>query len=128
MGYFGPEGGYYNHTTDHFDDWYGVYDMWDMKEVYLSANMTYSEDLFLNRTLLWLDQAQDADAPFTLTYAAQTAHAPIDDDWPTNYPPVTWTECEEEDETYIGREYFCNKVKYLDYTWGVLIDYLKDTG
>jgi len=128
VGYFGPEGGYYNHTTDHFDEWYGVYDMWDMKDPYVEANMTYSEDIFLKHTIQYLEEAAKSDKPFTLTYAAQTAHAPIDDDWPTFYPPIVWDECEEEDSTYIGREYFCNKVKYLDYTWGVLVDYLKDSG
>jgi len=128
MGYFGPEGGYYNHSTDHFDEWTDVYDMWDMKEAYISANMTYSEDLFYERTILWLEEAKSNGNPFTLTYASQTAHAPIDDDWPTLYPPTRWDECEEEDDTYKGREYYCNKVKYLDYTWGLLIDYLKDTG
>jgi len=126
MGYFGPEGGYYNHTTDHFDDWLGVYDMWDMQMPYLDANMTYSEDLFLDRSLTWLEEAKLNGKPFTLTYAAQTAHAPIDDDWPTFYPPTVWDECIQENPEYIGREYYCNKVKYLDYTWGVLIEYLKD--
>jgi len=125
MGFFGVEGGYYNHTTDHFDDWYGVYDMWDADEPFIEANMTYSEDLFLSRTLDWLAQANEKGVPFTMTYAAQTAHAPIDDDWPTYYPPIRWTEC---DNTLKGREYFCNKVKYLDYTWGILLDYLKDQG
>jgi len=128
MGYFGPEGGYYNHSTDHFDQWTDVYDMWDMKEAYISANMTYSEDLFFERTIEWLEEAHSNGNPFTLTYSSQTAHAPIDDDWPTLYPPTTWDECEEEDDTYKGREYYCNKVKYLDYTWGLLVDYLKDTG
>jgi len=127
-GYFGPEGGYYNHTTDHFNEWLGVYDMWDMQEPYIEANMTYSEDLFLNRTIEYLEEAANSGKPFTITYAAQTAHAPIDDDWPTFYPPIVWEECEEEDSTYLGREYYCNKVKYLDYTWGVLMDYLKATG
>jgi len=127
MGYFGPEGGYYNHTTDHFENWTDVYDMWDMKEPYITANMTYSEDLFYERTIQWLEEAHSSGNPFTLTYASQTAHAPIDNDWPTLYPPTTWDECEEE-ELYQGREYFCNKVKYLDYTWGLIMDYLKDTG
>jgi len=125
MGYFGPEGGYYNHTTDHFDDWMGVYDMWDMKDPFIEANMTYSEDLFLDRTLEYLEEAKNSDAPFTLTYAAQTAHAPIDDDWPTFYPPTSWSECVQDDESLIGREYYCNKVKYLDQNWGIIIDYLK---
>jgi len=128
MGYFGPEGGYYNHSTSHFSEWFDVYDMWDMKEPYISANMTYSEDLFLDRSLKYLEQAKLAGKPFTLTYASQTAHAPIDDDWPTFYPPNIWTECEQTDSTLIGREYYCNKVKYLDYNWGVLIDYLRDSG
>jgi len=126
MGYFGPEGGYYNHTTDHFDEWLGVYDMWDMYEPFLEANMTYSEDLFLDRSLLFLEEAKESGKPFTLTYAAQTAHAPIDDDWPTLYPPTIWAECEQDDPNFLGREYYCNKVKYLDSTWGVLINYLKD--
>jgi len=126
MGYFGPEGGYYNHSTDHFDEWYGVYDMWDMKEAYIDANMTYSEDLFLDRSLEYLAEAKLSGEPFTLTYASQTAHAPIDDDWPTFYPPTIWTECDQTDQALIGREYYCNKVKYLDYAWGVLIDYLKN--
>jgi len=125
MGYFGPEGGYYNHTTDHFNEWFGVYDFWDMKETFIDANMTYSEDLFLDRSLTYLEEARLSGKPFTLTYAAQTAHAPIDDDWPTFYPPTIWTECVNSDPQLIGREYYCNKVKYLDYTWGVLIDYLK---
>lgn len=125
MGYFGPESGYYNHTTDHFEEWRGVYDMWDMKEPFIDANMTYSEDLFLNRSLEYLEEARLNGKPFTLTYASQTAHAPIDDDWPTFYPPTTWSECVQENVSYIGREYFCNKVKYLDYTWGIIIDYLK---
>merc|ERR550534_7948 len=30
MGYFGSEGGYYTHSANHFDEWLGVYDMWDM--------------------------------------------------------------------------------------------------
>jgi len=128
MGYFGPEGGYYNHSTDHFDDWYGVYDFWDMNESYIDANMTYSEDLFLDRTLLYLEEARESGNPFTLTYASQTAHAPIDDDWPTFYPPTIWTECFEDDPNLIGREYYCNKVKYLDYTWGIIIDYLMTNG
>jgi len=128
MGYFGPEGGYYNHTTDHFNEWIGVYDMWDMKETFIDANMTYSEDLFLDRSLSYLEEARASGKPFTLTYASQTAHAPIDDDWPTFYPPTIWTECVQENPAYIGREYYCNKVKYLDYTWGVLIDYLKTNG
>jgi len=88
--------------------------------------MTYSEDLFLDRTLEWLAEAKSIGKPFTLTYASQTAHAPIDDDWPTFYPPTIWTECAQTDTDLIGREYYCNKVKYLDYVWGVLIDYLKD--
>jgi len=128
MGYFGPEGGYYNHTTDHFEEWIGVYDMWDMTTPHIDANMTYSEDLFYERTLFYLEEAKKNGKPFTLTYSAQTAHAPIDDDWPTFYPPTTWDECEEEEDLYRGREYYCNKVKYLDYTWGLLLDYLKDTG
>jgi len=37
MGYFGPEGGYYNHTTNHFDEWMGVYDMWDMYEPFFCS-------------------------------------------------------------------------------------------
>jgi len=125
MGYFGPESGYYNHSTDHFAEWLGVYDMWDMKEPFIDANMTYSEDLFLDRTLEYLEEAKLNGKPFTLTYASQTAHAPIDDDWPTFYPPTTWSECVQENVSYIGREYFCNKVKYLDYVWGIIIDYLK---
>jgi len=125
MGYFGPEGGYYNHTTDHFNEWLGVYDMWDMQDAYIDANMTYSEDLFLDRSLVYLEEARLSGNPFTLTYAAQTAHAPIDDDWPTFYPPTIWTECEQADPKYIGREYYCNKVKYLDNNWGIIIDYLK---
>merc|ERR1712096_139588 len=64
----------------------------------------------------------------TLTYASQTVHSPIDDDWPTNYPPMIWEECEIDNSDLIGREYYCNKVKYLDYTWGLLIDYLKTSG
>merc|ERR1719317_1277819 len=127
MGYFGAEGGYYNHSTNHFE-WLGVYDMWDMEEVYMDANMTYSEDLFLDRSLVYLEQARLSGKPFTLTYAAQTAHAPIDDDWPTFYPPIIWSDCAEEDESLVGREYYCNKVKYLDHQWGVIIDYLKTTG
>jgi len=126
MGYFGPEGGYYNHTTDHFDEWYGVYDMWDMKEPYIDGNMTYSEDLFLARTIQYLEEAKLTGKPFTLTYASQTAHAPIDDDWPTFYPPTIWTECRESDPDLVGREYYCNKVKYLDYNWGVIVDHLKN--
>jgi arylsulfatase B len=128
MGYFGPEGGYYNHTTDHFGEWIGVYDMWDMKKPFINANMTYSEDLFLERSLTWLEEARLKGNPFTLTYAAQTAHAPIDDDWPTFYPPTTWAECVQENPSYIGREYYCNKVKYLDYNWGVIVEYLKGNG
>jgi len=125
IGYFGPEGGYYNHSTDHFDEWTDVYDMWDMTEEYIEANMTYSEDLFYDHTIQYLNEAKSAGKPFTLTYASQTAHAPIDDDWPTMYPPVIWEDCEDE---YDGREYYCNKVKYLDYTWGLLVDYLKNNG
>jgi len=125
MGYLGSAGGYYNHSTNHFEEWLGVYDMWDMQEVHTDANMTYSEDLFLEKTLEYLEEARLSEKPFTLTYASQTAHAPIDDDWPTFYPPTIWTECTEEDSSFVGREYFCNKVKYLDYTWGILIDYLK---
>jgi len=128
VGYFGPEGGYYNHTTNHFSEWDGVYDFWDQNEPYVDANMTYSEDIFLDRTLEWLKDADEKGTPFTLTYSAQTAHAPIDDDWPTLYPPVVWTECHTDNENYLGREYFCNKVKYLDYTWGLIMDYLKETG
>jgi len=128
MGYFGPEGGYYNHSTSHFNEWFDVYDFWDMKETYIDANMTYSEDLFVDRTLSYLEEARESGNPFTLTYAAQTAHAPIDDDWPTFYPPTIWTECFEEDPNLIGREYYCNKVKYLDYTWGIIIDYLMSNG
>lgn len=128
MGYFGPEGGYYNHSTSHFNEWFDVYDFWDMNESYIDANMTYSEDLFVDRTLSYLEEARESGNPFTLTYAAQTAHAPIDDDWPTFYPPTIWTECSEEDPNLIGREYYCNKVKYLDYTWGIIIDYLMSNG
>jgi len=128
MGYFGPEGGYYNHSTIHFGDWAYVYDFWDQDEPYLDANMTYSEDIFYQKTISFLEEADSIGKPFTLTYAAQTAHAPVDDDWPTSYPPIVWTECEEEDEKYLGREYYCNKVKYLDYTWGLLMDYLKEKG
>merc|ERR1719427_402197 len=96
-----------------------------MQDAYIDANMTYSEDLFLDRSLQYLEEARLSGNPFTLTYAAQTAHAPIDDDWPTFYPPTVWTECVQDDPEFIGREYFCNKVKYLDYTWGLLIDHLK---
>jgi len=125
MGYFGPEGGYYNHSTDHFDEWTDVYDMWDMQDAYIEANMTYSEDLFYDRTIQYLNEARSSGKPFTLTYSSQTAHAPIDDDWPTMYPPIIWDDCEDD---YDGREYYCNKVKYLDYIWGLILDYLKDNG
>merc|ERR550534_1787411 len=125
MGYFGLEGGYYNHTADHFGEWLSVYDMWDMTEPYIDANMTYSEDLFLARTIEYLKKAKSIGNPFTLTYASQTVHAPIDDDWPTFYPPIVWNECSD---LWKGREYFCNKVKYLDYSWGLLIDFLKESG
>jgi len=125
MGYFGPEGGYYNHSTDHFSEWRDVYDMWDMFDPFIAANMTYSEDLFYDRTIRYLEEANTAGNPFTITYASQTAHAPIDNDWPTFYPPIIWTECEND---YPGREYYCNKVKYLDYIWGLILDYLKETG
>jgi len=128
MGYFGPEGGYYNHSTDHFSEWYDVYDFWDMQDAFIEANMTYSEDLFLERSLTYLEEARLSGKPFTFTYASQTAHAPIDDDWPTLYPPTRWSECEQSNTAYIGREYYCNKVKYLDYNWGILIDYLKKNG
>merc|ERR1719320_207563 len=124
MGYFTAEEGYYNHTMKHFG-WRNVYNMWDNTDAFLEANMTYSEDLFYNRTMQYLEEANSAGKPFTLTYASQTAHAPIDDDWPTNYPPIIWTECEND---YDGREYYCNKVKYLDYVWGMILDYLKTTG
>ena len=98
--------------------------MWDMTDVYIEANMTYSEDLFYDHTK-YLNEAKSAGKPFTLTYASQTAHAPIDDDWPTFYPPIIWEDCEDD---YDGREYYCNKVKYLDYTWGLILDYLKNNG
>jgi len=103
-----------------------VYDMWDMDEPFIDANMTYSEDVFLSKSLEYLDDAKDSGKPFTLTYASRTAHPPIDNDWPTFYPPIIWPECVQANASYIGREYFCNKVKYLDYSWGILIDYLHD--
>jgi len=124
-GYLGCDGGYYNYSTDHFD-WKDVYDMWDMKEPYIAANMTYTEDIFLNKSLEYLEAAKSSGKPWTLTYASRSAHPPIDNDWPTNYPPTVYDECVQANASYIGREYFCNKVKYLDNIWGILIDYLKD--
>jgi len=124
-GYLGCDGGYYNYTTDHFE-WRTVFDMWDMREPFLAANMTYSEDVFLSKAFEYLEEVKVSGEPFTLTYGSRSAHPPIDDDWPTNYPPIIYPECAQADSTYIGREYFCNKVKYLDYTWGKLIKYLKD--
>merc|ERR1719233_1190769 len=67
VGYFGPEGGYYNHSTDHFDEWTDVYDMWYMTDEYIEANMTYSEDLFYDHTIKYLNEAKSAGKPFTLT-------------------------------------------------------------
>jgi len=124
-GYLGCDGGYYNYSTEHWD-WKNVYDMWDMDEPFIDANMTYSEDVFLSKSLEYLDDAKSSGKPFTLTYASRTAHPPIDNDWPTFYPPIIWPECVQTNASYIGREYFCNKVKYLDYSWGILIDYLHD--
>jgi len=124
-GYLGCDGGYYNYSTDHFD-WSNVFDMWDMKEPYLAANMTYTEDVFLDKAFEYLEDAKSSGKPFTLTYGSRSAHPPIDDDWPTNYPPIIYPECAQTNPSYLGREYFCNKVKYLDYTWGKLIDHLKE--
>jgi len=123
-GYLGCDGGYYNYSTDHFD-WTNVYDMWDQKEPFLAANMTYTEDIFLEKSFEYLDDAKSSGKPFTLTYASRSAHPPIDNDWPTNYPPTIYPECVQANVSYIGREYFCNKVKYLDEIWGNLMDYLK---
>jgi len=126
-GYFGPEQGYYYHTSKQ-GDWEDVYDFWDMKEPLLTANESYSEDVFLAKTIEYLDEANDKDKPFTLVYGSQTSHTPMENDDPSNYPPIIWAECEQLDEKYKGREYYCNKVKYLDYVWGVIINYLKETG
>jgi len=125
MGYFGSKNGYYTHTTDHFEEWLDVYDLWENQELFVDNNMTYSEDLFLQKSLLYLEEAKESGKPFTFTYASQTAHSPIDDDYPSNYPPMIWMECNQDNARLAGREYFCNKVKYLDYTWGILIDHLK---
>jgi len=127
LGYFGPEQGYYYHNSNQ-GDWTDVYDFWDMKEPDLAANQSYSEDIFLERTLQHLEEANNKGNPFTLVYASQTSHDPISDDNPSPYPPIIWTECYEEDTTYKGREYYCNKVKYLDYVWGIILDHLKETG
>jgi len=127
LGYFGPEEGYYNHTAGQ-GEWWNVYDFFDMKEPGWRYNGTYSEDIFLKRTLEHFEEAQNKGKPFTLVYGSQTAHSPIDEDWPSAYPPITWEECEEENTEYWGRELYCNKVKYLDYIWGIILDYLKETG
>jgi len=127
LGYFGPEQGYYYHNSNQ-GDWEGVYDFWDMTEPGLNANKSYSEDIFLDRTLHHLEEARKKGKPFTLTYGSQTPHDPIESDKPSLYPPIVWTECEQEDSEYMGREYYCNKVKYLDHVWGIIIDYLKETG
>jgi len=127
LGYFGPEQGYYYHNAN-AGDWSGVYDFWDMTSPGLKANKSYSEDVFLDRTLQHLEEARSNGKPFTLTYGAQTSHDPIEIDAPTVYPPIIWTECEQQDEKYMGREYYCNKVKYLDYVWGIILEYLKATG
>jgi len=124
-GYFGADGGYYNFTSNHFG-WKSVFDMWNMREPFVEANLTYTEDVFLNKSFEYLEAAKASGKPFTLTYASRSAHPPIDGDWPTNYPPTIYPECVQANASYIGREYFCNKVKYLDYSWGVLIDYLKE--
>jgi len=127
LGYFGPEQGYYYHNSNQ-GDWYGVYDFWDMTEPGLEANKSYSEDIFLDRTLQWLEEANEKGKPFTFVYGSQTSHDPIEVDNPSLYPPIIWTECEQVDPTYKGREYYCNKVKYLDFVWGIILDYLKETG
>jgi len=124
-GYFGPEIGYYSHRSD-VGDWPEVFDFWDNKEPGIKWDGKYSEDIFLEKALMHLAEAKENGKPFTLTYASQTAHTPIDSDTPQSNPPITFEECVNEE--YGSAEYYCNKIKYLDHAWGIIIEYLKETG
>jgi len=124
-GYFGPEIGYYSHRSD-VGDWSAVFDFWDNKEPGTKWDGRYSEDIFLEKALLHLAEAKENGKPFTLMYASQTAHTPIDGDSPESNPPMTFEECVNEE--WPTAEIYCNKIKYLDYAWGIIIEYLKENG
>jgi len=124
-GYFGPEIGYYSHRAD-VGDWPDVFDFMDNREDGIKWDGMYSEDIFLERTLKHLSEAKEKGKPFTLTYASQTAHTPIDEE-PESNPPITFEECSQWTGAYAYAEVYCNKVKYLDYVWGIIIEYLKET-
>jgi len=126
-GYFGSQVGYYLHRIN-TNDWPWVLDFWDNKEPGLEWSGIYSEDIFLEKTLQHLAEANKKGKPFTLTYGSQTVHTPITNDHPTNNPPVLFPECEQANSSLEATSYYCNKIMYLDNIFGVIIDYLKETG
>merc|ERR1712129_672807 len=124
FGYYQGQETYYSH---HF--WYDQaqvkgFDFWMNDNVHYDAIGNYSTSLYLQHFQSLLSQQTTETKPFFIYLAFQTIHVPVlDFDGQPENPPIIYSEC--SNIPLLGRQTYCNKVKYLDEQIGSMIELLQ---
>eukprot|EP01084_Bolivina_argentea_P015801 29607_1 len=122
-GYFQGAEDYYIHNISGIDSagqYENGYDFWNNQQADLTANNTYSIDLYYNsfQNILVNYNKTARDQPLFLYMAFQTVHSPIEQ------PPRTYAEC--NNISNIHRQTYCNKIVDLDNTINDMINLYKE--
>jgi len=123
VGYFLGEIDYFTHEFQR-DGHDSYLDFWNTVAPFWEANSSWSEDVFFKK----IEELElSKDNVFTLTWAAQTPHAP-DDENPVNIPEIEENcinSLTKDTATYAGRLNYCKRLGHMDSLIGLLVNNLK---